>query len=198
MSLDVAAICAGRSLSCVRQSGVPREEAAPVAAQRSTGLGTWQKVGGRTCKWVSLTFLFSPTDFLTGTQKVTGTWEVQNGSDELAGTSLSETFDTSGTLLATACAAVAAGRVKAHLVPAPHRHSRRPIPSSFSAFEPPRVAKRLPTQTFGPERSASMTSISSSVAVTDPRSGSTFDGCGLLKIEGRTAETPIFFLGFFC
>ena len=48
---------------------------APAPAQRSPGLGTWQKVGGRTFKWVSLTFLFSPTGFLTGTQRITGTWE---------------------------------------------------------------------------------------------------------------------------
>jgi hypothetical protein len=85
---------------------------APGPAQRSPGLGTWQKVGGRTFKWLSLTFLFSPTGFLSGTQKVTGTWEVQDDPDELAGTSVSETFDTSGTLLATVCATVAARRVK--------------------------------------------------------------------------------------
>jgi hypothetical protein len=85
---------------------------APGPAQRSPGLGAWQKVGGRTFKWVSLTFLFSPAGLLTGTQRITGTWEVQNDPDELAGTSVSETFDTSGNLIATACATVSARRVK--------------------------------------------------------------------------------------
>jgi hypothetical protein len=85
---------------------------APGPAQRSPGLGTWQKVRGRTFKWVSLTFLFSPAGLLTGTQKLTGTWEVQDDPDELAGTTVSDTFDTSGTLLATVCATVVARRVK--------------------------------------------------------------------------------------
>jgi hypothetical protein len=85
---------------------------APGPAQRSPGLGAWEKVGGRTFKWVSVTFLFSPTGFLNGTQRVSGTWEIQDDQDELAGTSVSETFDTSGNLLATVCATVAARRVK--------------------------------------------------------------------------------------
>ena len=84
---------------------------APGAAQRGPGLGTWQKVGGRTFKWVSLTFLFSPAGLLTGTQRITDTWEVQDNPDEVAGTSVSETFDTTGGLIATACATVSARRV---------------------------------------------------------------------------------------
>ena len=85
---------------------------APGPALRSSGLGTWQKVGGRTFKCVSLTFLFSPAGVLTGRQKITGVWEVQDDPDEVAGTSVSETFDTTGNLIATACATVSALRVK--------------------------------------------------------------------------------------
>lgn len=85
---------------------------APGPAQRSPALGTWQKVGGRTFKWVSLTFLFSPAGLLTGTQRLTGTWEVQDNPDEVDGTSVSETFDTAGNLIATACATVSGRRLK--------------------------------------------------------------------------------------
>lgn len=85
---------------------------APGPAQRSPGLGTWRNVGGRTVRWLSLTFLFSPAGVLTGMQKITGTWEVQDDPDEVAGTSVSETFDTTGNLIATACATVSARRLK--------------------------------------------------------------------------------------
>lgn len=85
---------------------------APGPALRSPGLGTWRKARGRTFEWVSVTFLFSPAGLLTGTQRVTGTWEVQNNPDEVAGTSVSETFDAAGNLIVTACATVSARRVK--------------------------------------------------------------------------------------
>jgi len=72
------------------------------AAQRSAGLGKWEKETGHVYSATTFAFLFSPTGVWTGMQKLSHRIEVKG--DEIEFTSSTEIFDTSGVQITSGCA----------------------------------------------------------------------------------------------
>ena len=81
-------------------------------AFRTTGLGTWEKVGGHEFTAVTMVFLFSPAGVWTATQRLANTFEIGNDPDELTGTTEANFYDTNGNLTSTVCATVLGRRLE--------------------------------------------------------------------------------------
>jgi hypothetical protein len=77
------------------------------AAQRTAGLGKWEKVTGHTYTATTFAFLFSPAGVWTGIQKLSHQIEVKG--EEIEFTSTTEIFDGAGTVVLSGCA-TAVGR----------------------------------------------------------------------------------------
>jgi hypothetical protein len=80
-------------------------------ALRTTGLGTWEKVGGHEFTAVTMVFLFSPAGAWAATQRIANTFELGSNRDELTGTTEVNFFDTNGNLTSTVCATVLGRRL---------------------------------------------------------------------------------------
>ena len=81
-------------------------------ALRTTGLGTWEKAGGREFTAVTMVFLFSPAGAWTATQRLANTLEIGSNPNELTGTTEATFFDTNGNLTATVCATLLGRRLE--------------------------------------------------------------------------------------
>jgi hypothetical protein len=81
-------------------------------AQRTTAIGTWRRIGGQTFTSVAYTYLFSPAGAWTATQQIATTVEIGRNPDEFTGTTETGFFNTTGNLVATACATVAGNRLR--------------------------------------------------------------------------------------
>ena len=69
-----------------------------------TGLGVWKHIGGRSFTNTLLLFVYNPTTgAFSGTQKVTGNIELEEGSDEFTSTDSFETIDQNGIVTASGC-----------------------------------------------------------------------------------------------
>ena len=78
-------------------------------AQRSPGMGKWEKTGPQTYSAISFALLFNPVGVWTGTQKLTHTIEVTGNQSNF--TSRSEIFDPAGTLVVSGCATAIGQRI---------------------------------------------------------------------------------------
>ena len=94
----------GGTLTNVTTGGSP--------ALRTTGLGTWEKTGGREFTAVTVALLFTPAGTWAATQRLENTFEISSNPDELTGTTEAHFLDTNGNLTATVCATVAGRRLE--------------------------------------------------------------------------------------
>jgi hypothetical protein len=82
------------------------------AALRSSGHGTWEKIGDHSFHAFSLAFLFSPANVWTGTQTVTQAIQIGDDPDELTSTATSQIFDTGRNLVNATCSTAVAHRIE--------------------------------------------------------------------------------------
>ena len=81
-------------------------------AQRTTALGTWQRVGDQEFTSAVYTYLFSSAGAWTSTQRIAITVEIGSNPDAFTGTTDVDFINANGDVFASACATVAGNRVR--------------------------------------------------------------------------------------
>jgi hypothetical protein len=81
-------------------------------AQRTTALGTWRRTGGQEFTSVVYTYVFSPAGAWTSTQRIASAVEIGSDPDAFTGTTDVDFINTSGDVVASACATVAGNRLR--------------------------------------------------------------------------------------
>jgi hypothetical protein len=79
-------------------------------AQRSPGLGFWEKTGRDSFRAVSVAFIFNPAGVWTGTQRLTHTLRI--GPDQLTFNTSNRIVDLNGVPLVSGCASAVARRLE--------------------------------------------------------------------------------------
>jgi hypothetical protein len=84
----------------------------PPTLRGSPGMGTWQKLGGQHYTAVFTFFRLNPDNTFAGTQRITEDIELSQDADSFTSSGTSDIFDTTGTLVHTACNAEVATRAQ--------------------------------------------------------------------------------------